>query len=266
MPTFSDSSADAAEAAEALRGLAHATRHLDNPADTYSVVGQLMAGVRSLRQSLDQLATVHASHQGRVTDDARDHQAGSAAALAAADELHQAATFLDQAEDHLSAAHAHSGRIVWPTPPGTVERWVGVTFLQGEDADKVLDIIDEHGTDAAIDHLSGYDYGAETTQAAFANGDVHDTPPEYPLDRHAESGDYVLRYNHIAGTIALYRQHLIPAADALPDEPPQPAAAATRTGQATRDTVPPRRSAERDASWFTRPTTGAASGVRGLSL
>ena len=56
MPTFQNPTADAAEASEALRGLAHATRVLDDPADTYAVLGDLLAGVRSLRQVLDQLA------------------------------------------------------------------------------------------------------------------------------------------------------------------------------------------------------------------
>ena len=54
MPTFQDLTADAAEASEALRGLAHATRVFDDPADTYAVLGDLLAGVRSLRQVLDQ--------------------------------------------------------------------------------------------------------------------------------------------------------------------------------------------------------------------
>ena len=57
MPTFQNPTAGAAEASEALRGLAHATRVFEDPADTYAVLGDLLAGVRSLRQVLDQLAT-----------------------------------------------------------------------------------------------------------------------------------------------------------------------------------------------------------------
>src|SRR5690625_6449698 len=102
MPTFHDPLADAAEASEALRGLAHASRVFDNPADTYQVFGELASGVRSLRQVLDQLANAHLSHQGRAFDDDGDHSAGAADALAAADELHLAGTLLDQAEDRLS--------------------------------------------------------------------------------------------------------------------------------------------------------------------
>src|SRR5690625_1864448 len=113
MPTFHDPLADAAEASEALRGLAHASRVFDDPADTYQVFGELSAGVRSLRQVLDQLAATHLSHRDRAFDDAGDHTAGSTDAMATADELHQAGTLLDQAYDRLSAAFSHSGRIAW---------------------------------------------------------------------------------------------------------------------------------------------------------
>ena len=40
MPTFFDSTADAAEASEALRGLAHASRGFDQPVEMYGVIGE----------------------------------------------------------------------------------------------------------------------------------------------------------------------------------------------------------------------------------
>ena len=52
MPTFDDPRKDAAEAYEALRGLAHAPRAFTDPADTYTAIGDLLGGVRSLRQVL----------------------------------------------------------------------------------------------------------------------------------------------------------------------------------------------------------------------
>lgn len=76
MPTFHDPTHDAAEASEALRGLAHATRTVDDPADTYAVIGSLLPGVRSLRQVIDQLATAHLDHRLLAHDDAGDHAAG----------------------------------------------------------------------------------------------------------------------------------------------------------------------------------------------
>lgn len=117
MPTFRDPLADAAEASEALRGLAHASRVFDDPADTYTVFGDLVAGVRSLRQVLDQLAATHLNARDRAFDDNGNAAAGAASALAAADELHQAGTLLDRAYDRLDAAFSHSGRIAWHPEP-----------------------------------------------------------------------------------------------------------------------------------------------------
>lgn len=117
MPTFHDPLADAAEASEALRGLAHASRVFDDPADTYRVFGDLVAGVRSLRQVLDQLASTHLNARDRAFDDDGNPAAGAASALAAADELHQAGTLLDQAHDRLDAAFSHTGRIAWHPEP-----------------------------------------------------------------------------------------------------------------------------------------------------
>lgn len=41
MPSFDDPGADAGEASEALRGLAHATRTFESPQDLYGVIGAL---------------------------------------------------------------------------------------------------------------------------------------------------------------------------------------------------------------------------------
>ncbi|WP_206427739.1 MULTISPECIES: hypothetical protein [Gulosibacter] len=117
MPTFYDPGADAGEAYEALRGLAHASRRFEHPKDMYGVVGDLLGGVRALRQVLDQLATAHASNRPMAFDDSGVHSAGSKDALAAADELHQAATFIDQAEERLNAAMSAAGRISWHSEP-----------------------------------------------------------------------------------------------------------------------------------------------------
>lgn len=88
MATFFDSTADAAEASEALRGLAHASRGFDEPAQMYGVVGELSSAMRSLRQVLDQLADVHERETEHAFDDAGDHEAGVRDALAVATELH----------------------------------------------------------------------------------------------------------------------------------------------------------------------------------
>ena len=208
MPTFQNPTADAAEASEALRGLAHATRTFENPADTYTVLGDLLAGVRSLRQVLDQLATAHSTNQVRAYDDAGNQGVGASHAFTAAAELRQAAALLDGVHDQVDAAMGASGRIAWrPAPSDSVPaRRVGIVFLQGQDADEVLAIIDRDGTDAAIEHLAGFDMGEETTQAALVNGYVYDTIPTGPLDRTTTNGEYTLTYNHDHGHVSLLRR------------------------------------------------------------
>ncbi|MBL5973243.1 MAG: hypothetical protein D3X82_05590 [Candidatus Leucobacter sulfamidivorax] len=220
MPTFQNPTADAAEASEALRGLAHATRVFEDPADTCAVLGDLLAGVRSLRQVLDQLATADVTNRVRAYDDAGDKSSGATSALAATAELRQAAALLDGVHDRVDAAMSASGRIAWrpePEPASQSPRWVSVVFLQGQDADEVLAIIDRDGTDAAIEHLAGFDMGEETTQAALVSGYVYDEPPTGPLDRLVEEGGYVLTYNLDHGHVSLLRAH--PEAREL-DTPP----------------------------------------------
>lgn len=259
MPTFYDPGADAGEASEALRGLAHATRTIEHPQDMYLVLGDLLSGVRSLRQVLDQLATAHASNRPLAFDDHGDHASGSADALAAADELHQAATLIDQAEDRLNAGMSAAGRIAWHTEPATehvpVRRWVSVVFLQGEEADEVLDLIDGDGVDAAMTHLKNWDYGEETTDAAMENGHVYDLPPAGMLDREVRDGDYQMTYSHSFGHVGLYRLHTIEPGDVLDDEPRRPAIA---RADATR-AVPA-------GSWFEHPGIAAVKHARGLGL
>jgi len=70
----------------------------------YLVLGDLLSGMRSLRQVFDQLATVHASNRPLAFDEYGDHAAGSAGALAAADEL-------DRAEDPLNVGVSAADRI-----------------------------------------------------------------------------------------------------------------------------------------------------------
>lgn len=210
MPTFDNPLTDAAESSRALRGLAHATRVFEDPADTYTVLGDLLAGVRSLRQVLDQLATAHATNRVRAHDDAGNQTAGATFALTATAELQQAAALLDGVHDRVDAAMSASGRIAWhpaAAEPAPVSRWVSVVFLQGQDADEVLTIIDRDGTDAAIEHLAGFDMGEETTQAALVNGYVYDTIPTGALDRTTTAGVYTLTYNHDHGHVSLLRAH-----------------------------------------------------------
>lgn len=250
MPTFTDPVRDAAEASNALRGLAHATRAFDDPAQTYPVIGDLLAGVRSLRQVVDQLAAAHLSHQHQAADDAGSPEAGAAAVSAADGELRQAAALLDAVEWRLDTAMQHSGRVAWHTDPTVYltapaatgpqteatnvaqdaaasdpvqRRWISVVFLQGEEADEVLDLIDRDGPHAGIEHLARWDYGTETTDDALVNGYVYDEPPNGLLDRTITDGDYTLIYNPSLGHASLLRALDTPPDPALLEPAPTPA-------------------------------------------
>lgn len=214
MPTYHDAHADAAEMSEAMRGLAHATRRIDRPDEMYAVLGDLLSSVRSLEQILGQLASAHDILGDRATDDAGDGPAGRSDAAATAAELRAAAALIGQAERRLDAGMGASGRIAWhPEPlPEARRDFINVVFLQGEEADQIIETITLHGTDQAIEHLAGHDHGDETVEAALENGYVYDQPPIGQLDKTATRDVYTLVYNPFMGHVALYRQR-----DALPD-------------------------------------------------
>lgn len=79
--------------------------------------------------------------------------------------------------------------------------------MQGEDADAVLDMIDQSGPDAAVRRLSQWDYGDETRDAALVNGYVYDEIPQSPTDRviRDDRSAYALTYNHQFGYVSLLR-------------------------------------------------------------
>ncbi|WP_416447044.1 hypothetical protein AB3K78_06970 [Leucobacter sp. HNU] len=207
MPTFTDPVTDAAEAYEAMRALAHASRTFDRPEDMYGVLGDLLGSVRSLEQVLTQIATVHENMRDRAADDAGDRATGVRDALATAGELRQAAALIGEAERRLDAASAAAGRIAWHPAAEMPEvgHLINVVFLQGGEADWLLDLIDQGGADAVIQELAGYDYGDETVDAALENGYVYDAPPQGLLDRTAQLDAYTLVYNQDHRHLALYR-------------------------------------------------------------
>jgi hypothetical protein len=228
MPTFDNPSIDAAEVSEALRGLAYASRVFDQPAAMYRVIGDLSASLRHLHQVVEQVAANHESHIPYAYDDAGSHEAGVRHALDAADQLRRAARLLDQSYDRLAEGFSAAGRVAWhhdPAPetdPSVAldRQWVTVVFLQGQEADEVLDMIDAHGVEAAAEHLTRRDYGDETDSAAVTNGDIRDAIPVGVLDKTAESGQYMLTYNPFMGHVALYR-HPNPTSEEPTSPPPE---------------------------------------------
>lgn len=96
-------------------------------------------------------------------------------------------------------------------------RFVSVVSQQGDDAAETLAILDEHGPQAAVEHLAQWDLGRETEDAAEVYGDIYDEPPVGDDDRTYASGEYVMTYSHAHGHVGLVRK-----LDPPPDNPPRP--------------------------------------------
>ena len=213
MPTFNDPQADASEAAEALRGLAHATINIKDPRAMYEVMGNLLASTRYLAQVTDQLAQNHHRSAARATTDHGDPLAARTLISDTIEALRTASARMDQVEVSLDQASGKAGQIAWK-PDDPQHRWVSIVFLQGEEADPVMEIIDRQGTDAAIAYLAGWDYGEETVSDAMENGYVYDTAPQSAADRLVTSGDYALTYSPDLGYAGLSRRIDAPDPDA----------------------------------------------------
>ena len=276
MPTFFDSTADAAEASEALRGLAHASRTFDQPAQMYGVIGDLSSGMRSLRQVLDQIADVHERKAAHAFNDDGSHEAGVRDALAAAEELHQAANLVDRAYDRLADGFIAAGKIAWHPDPAVEEaapsRWVNVVFFQGDEADRPLRILGELGHVDAVDYLAQWDYGDETTQAALENGYVYNEPGEGTNDQVAISGDYALVVNPHIGYVSLLRRYTEPDTESQEAEQtapppmrdgPELLVSYSSPGAPKRADLPAPKS---DGSWFEPAKIAAVKQARGLGL
>ena len=260
MPTINDPIADAREAAEALRGLAHATTTIEDPRVMYEVIGDLLASTRYLAQVTDQLAQNHHRSAARATTDHGDPLAARTLLGDTIDALRTASARMDQAEVSLDEASGKAGQIAWK-PDDPQHRWVSIVFLQGEDADPVMEIIDRHGTDAAIAHLAGWDYGEETVSDAMENGYVYDTAPHSAADRLATSGDYALTYSPDLRYVGLSRR--IDARNPDPDAP----ASGTMASPAPKAELQRGRhrgAARSEASWFRPDAIDEVAENRGL--
>lgn len=115
MPT-NDSTAYAALTREHLRGLAHATRRLDDPAEIYPLLGDLSLAVTSMAQSLHQIARVHDNlGPGRAVV-AESRRSGRATSYAVSWELHRCAEMLTQIATGIDRAHNDEARIAYGPP------------------------------------------------------------------------------------------------------------------------------------------------------
>lgn len=280
MPTYSDPTRDAAETAEATRGLAHAIHAIDRPETMRGIVGDLLVTTRDLRETLDALARAHVHYIDRASTDAANVKTGEAHAFATADALDEAVTLIDDVEARLDRASTHAHLIAWQPAPAPEPQWLNVVFAQGHEADAVLELIDEEGEIAALQYLQRFDYGTETTDAALSNGYVYVTPPTTALATSVRGEDYTMVYDRALGHVGLYRPFTPDPEDALATtDPParaperaahvpgfprpviKPALRQAPTGHAPTEQTGASR---RDASWFEHPGVAAVKQSRGL--
>ena len=113
MVTCNDPVADADELRDAVRGLAHATRTIEDPASICPVLGSISSALGSLSQSLHQLGDFH---DGPTTKRAwvdGDQHAGRAASYRQSWELHRAAEMIHQVDECVYRAHELEATIAY---------------------------------------------------------------------------------------------------------------------------------------------------------
>ena len=113
MPTFNDPVADADELREAVRGLAHATRSIDDPTSIYPVLGSISSALASLTQSLHQLGDFHDGPARKQAWMNGDPHAGRAASYRESWELHRAAEMIHQVAECVDRAHEIEATIAY---------------------------------------------------------------------------------------------------------------------------------------------------------
>ena len=113
MPSFNDPVADADELREAGRGLAHATRSIEDPTSIYSVLGSISSALASLSQSLHQLGNFHDGPSRKLAWMDGDPHAGRAASYKVSWELHRAAEMVHQVAECVDRAHEVEATIAY---------------------------------------------------------------------------------------------------------------------------------------------------------
>lgn len=191
----------------AITDLARTTTTIDDPAELHPLISGLRASLQTLVQITDQLAHAHMHHRGRARSAEGDVALGGREADDATWALVRARELLNAAEGALGVAAQSSGQVVWNSTDG-MDRWVGVVHLQGADAQRVLDILEQAGAATAMRDLARWDLGDETTEAALINGYVYEGIPTCQSDQVAEdlTSGYVLLHNRALGYVSLLRQ------------------------------------------------------------
>lgn len=113
MPTFNDPVADANELREAVRGLAHTTRSIEDPTSVYPVLGSISSALASLTQSLHQLGDFHDGPATKTAWMNGDPHDGRAASYRVSWELHRAAEMVRQVAETIDRAHEIEATIAY---------------------------------------------------------------------------------------------------------------------------------------------------------
>ncbi|RLP78575.1 hypothetical protein D9V34_17320 [Mycetocola lacteus] len=106
----------AREAEELLRTLAHSTRDVPNPRDSYSMLGELGAIIDHVAQVCEQLSSWHNRVEGGTHYEGEDGGTEGSARAASA-ELTTAAGALRLASNHVGRAHSHNAVVRWYPEP-----------------------------------------------------------------------------------------------------------------------------------------------------
>lgn len=105
----------AGEVSAAARQLAHSTRAVPFPPDSYRILGDLGAATTSLAQAVQQLGRWHGNVEDGVDYFGEDASGDGHAALRASNELHKAQAALALAAKHIASAHTANAVVVWNT-------------------------------------------------------------------------------------------------------------------------------------------------------
>lgn len=116
MPTFEDAVADAAEAQQAIRGLAHAMQGMSDPSQGYPVLGSLTWGLASLEFALAQLARFYETTARELAEVHGDRAAGRASAQRVAEHLRAAGESVARAVESVTYAHNADSEISYAPP------------------------------------------------------------------------------------------------------------------------------------------------------
>ena len=108
----------AIELEETARILAHSTREIPSPIDSYALLAELARAIDHLQQTARQVSAWHR----RVTDGQEyfgedDRGDGATGTLEAAEQLEAAANALDRASEAVRDAHTANGVVRWVERP-----------------------------------------------------------------------------------------------------------------------------------------------------